>query len=803
MFSDLRFAFRQLLKTPGFSIIAILTLALAVGSNVAIFSAVDAVLLHPLPYPHPEQLVTISENLTHFNLVKIPAAPPEVIAYRKMATTLAYVGSVDTSGAYSLTGDGTPEIVPGMHITANLFPMLGVKPLLGGLFSDEAEQYGKHHVALISEGLWKRRYGSDPSIVGRNVEISRETYKIVGVIRPILEYRFHAEIWTPLAFTAEESGPEGFGRQHIDVIGRLKPGVSLDQARAEFRSIATRMQAQHPDHYEQSFGYSLDVDPLVEAVGTGLKKPLLVLLGAVGAVMLIACANISNLLLARAIVRRKEISIRAALGAARSRVIRQLLTESLLLSLLGGLAGVALASFGLHSYGEFAPPGLIAGQQPEMNLWVLGFSMLLSAAASVVFGLAPALETARVDLNDALKEGSRGSSGGRRLLRESMVALEVAMSLVLLIGAGLLVRSFVRLESADPGFRPQNILTAVVVLPATQYKQSAQHDFRRSVLERVRSLPGVLHADAIDYLPFSSNYGASDFDIVGHPRNPNDPTPVVIQSRTGAEYFATMGINLLRGRMFTAADDQRATQVAIIDETVAKKFFVNMDPIGMQITGPAGKDRKCTVIGVAAAVKYRDLSAPPEPIIYYPAAQFPQPGWIFAIKIAGDPLAMVAPLRHEIAALDPNLPIARVGTQEQRLAESLQRPRFSIQLMSVFAVIAAVLAAIGIYGVLAFLIDQRQRELGIRIAMGATAGDVLRLVLRQGSIPVGVGLMFGIGGAFGLTWYLKSLLYEVSATDPLVFAAVTLGLVAVAMLAMSVPARRATRVDPLDALRHE
>src|ERR1043166_320691 len=802
MLQDVRFALRHFLKTPGFTIVAILTLALAIGSNVAIFSAVDAVLLHPLPYPHPEQLVIVGENLKHFNLTKIPASPPEVIEYKKLATSFSHIAAVENQGPYTLTGDGTPELVPGMHITATVFPMLSVTPLIGGLFTEEAEQYGKHHVALISERLWKRRYGSDSSVVGRNIEISRETYKVVGVIRPILEYRFVADVWTPLAFTAAQTGPESLGRQYIDVIGRLKPGVSLEQARAEFRSIAATLQRQFPEHYQQSFGYSLDVDPLVEKAGTDLKKPLLVLLGAVGAVMLIACANISNLLLARAMVRRKEISIRAALGAARSRVIRQLLSESLLLSIAGGLAGVALALYGLHMYGAFGPRDLIRGQQPDVNMWVTAFSILLSIAASVLFGLAPALEMSRVDLNDALKEGSRGSTGGRRVLRESMVALEVGVSLVLLIGAGLLVRSFLRLARAAPGLRAENVLTGTIVLPVAQYKPPAQKEFRRAFLQRIRSLPGVLRADAIDMMPFSNTYSASSFEIVGHPRNPNDPTPVVILSRTGLDYFQTMGIPVLRGRVFTPSDEQGTAPVAIIDETVAKKFFVNMDPIGMQISSPQ-PHLNCTVIGIVGAVKFRDLSAPPEPVIYYPAPQLPVAGMSFAMKTASDPLALVAALRHEVAALDSSLPVTRVATLEQHLADSLARQRFSIRLMSVFAAIAAMLAAIGIYGVLAYLIDQRRRELGIRIALGARAPDVLGLVVRQGSVPGAVGLIFGIAGAFGLTWYLKSLLYEVSATDPLIFAGVSSGLVLVSLLAMSVPAHRATRVDPLEALRHE
>jgi putative ABC transport system permease protein len=803
MLQDFRFALRQFLKSPGFSVVAMLTLALAIGANTAIFSAVDAVLLHPLPYADPDRLVIVGENLRHFNLTKIPASPPEVVDYRNMATTFAQIGAVDNSGAFTLTGDGNPETVPGTHVTASVFAMLGVKPVAGGLFTPEQEQYGQDHVAVISEGLWKRRYGSDPSVIGRNIRLNQESYRVVGVIQPILEFRGPSDIWTPVSFSPSDVAETSRGRQFIDVIGRLKPGVSLAQARAEFSSIAARIQQQHPDKYPGNFGYSLDVDPLGEKVGGDLKEPLVVLIAAVGVVMLIACANVSNLLLARAMVRRKEISIRAALGAPRLRIIRQLLTESLLLASIAGMAGLGLALGGLRLYAQLGPRGLIRGGQPDVNPWVLAFAIILSIVASVVFGLAPALEVSKTDLNDALKEGSRGSTGGRRWLRESMVALEVAASLILLIGAGLLIRSFTRLERADPGFRADGVLTAQMILPTAQYKQPAQLGaFQKSLLECVRSLPSVLKADAIDFMPFSNVYSASSFTIVGHPFNPNDPSPVVIQSRTGPNYFEAMGIRLMRGRAFNAADDLGTTPVAVIDETTAKKFFANLDPIGLQVSSPL-PNVNCTVVGVVAAVKYRDLSVPPEPIIYYSAAQMPPVLVNLAIRTAGDPLALVAPLRHEVAALDSNLPVSRAGTLERRMADSLARQRFSIQLMAVFAALAALLAAIGIYGVLAYLVDQRRREFGIRVALGARAGDVLTLVLRQGSIPVAVGLIAGIAGSLALTRLLKSLLYEVSATDPLIFGAVSLGLIAVSMVAMSIPARRATRVDPLDALRQE
>jgi putative ABC transport system permease protein len=803
MLQDLRFAFRQLLKNPGFSIVAVLTLALAIGANTAIFSAIDAVLLHPLPYPEPDRLVYVGENLKHFGLEKIPASPPEVIDYRNMATSFSAMGAVVHDATFTLTGNGDPEIVPGMSITASMFSILGVKPVAGALFSADTEQPGRNHVAVISEGLWKRRFGGAASLIGKSIQINGENYIVSGVIRPILEFRLAADIWTPIAFTPAELANSSRGSQYLDVIGRLKPGVTIAQANAEFGTIAARLVSQHPDFYKPEFGYSLEIDPLAEKASGDLKTPLLVLIGAVAVVMLIACVNVSNLLLARAMSRKKEISIRAALGAARGRVIRQMLTESVLLALIAGVLGLVLALGGLLLYARFGPHELIPGTQPAINGWVMAFTMLISIVASVIFGLAPALETSRIDLNDALKESSRGATGSRRFLRESMVAIEVAASLMLLIGAGLLVRSFIQLEHADPGFRAENVLTGALVLPVDQYQHPAQITaFESSLLERAASLPGVVKAAAIDLMPFSGAYSAGSFEIVGHPHDPNTPEAVVMKSAATPGYLEALGIPLIRGRWITSADVANSMPVAVIDETVAKKYFSNLEPIGMQISCTVEKVN-CTIVGIVGATKYKDLSAPADPTIYYAAAQMPKPIMHLTIKTAGDPLKLAAALRHEVAQLDPNLPLSHVDTLEHALALSLAQERFSIQLMSVFAALAAGLAALGIYGVLAYLVDQRQRELGIRIALGATRGDVLALVVRQGSTPVAIGLALGIAGAFALTGVLNSLLFEVSATDPLIFAAITLGLIAVSLAAMAVPARRAGRVDPLEALRHE
>jgi putative ABC transport system permease protein len=801
MLQDLQFALRQLLKSPGFSLVAILTLALAIGANTAIFSAIDAVLLHPLPYPDPGQLVIVQETLPRYSLHGIAPTAPDYAEFRRQATCFTGIAAV-TGAVATLTGDGQPEDIPALRITASAFPMLGVVPIAGGLFSSDDDQRGRDHVVILSEGLWTRRYGRDPSIVGKNIQINLETYRVAGVIRPILDYRVAANIWMPLAFAPSETAPGTRSPHNIDVIGRLKPGATIQEARDEFRRIAALIVEQYPNQASMDRGFSIDLKPLAEKQAGDLKAPLLVLIAAVGALMLIACANVSNLLLARAMKRRREVGIRSALGASRLRVIRQLLTESLLLASIAGATGTLLALYGLRLYAQFGPADLIHGARPSINAWVMGFSLFVSIAASVLFGLAPALETSRIDLTEVLKEGSRGSTTGRRLLRESMVAFEVCASLMLLIGAGLLVRSFVRLERANPGFRSENVLTAFVSLPVAQYREPSQRAiFARLVLERVRAIPGVRSASTIDFLPYNGGPGSGGVEIAGHPRNPNEPQQIIWQTRASPGFFETLGIPLLRGRDIAASDEQGSPSAAVIDEITAEKLFPNADPLGMQITVPLAGSA-FTVVGVVAATKSRSLSAPPEPRVYYFGPQVPFGSLAIVMKTAYDPLALGSAVRREIAALDSNLP-ADLLTMDQILADSLSRQRFSIQLMAVFAALAGLLAAIGIYGVLAYLVDQRRREFGIRIALGARSVDVLALVLRQGLVPVAAGLIAGIAGALALTRLLKSLLYEVSATDPLIFGAVSVGLIAVSLAAMYIPARRATQVDPLEALHQE
>lgn len=803
MLQDLRFAVRQMQKNPGFSLVAILTLALAVGANTAIFSAIDALILHPLPYRHPEQLVTLNETLKKFNLIKIPVSAQEFHDLRDMSKSFSQVGA-DAPGAFTLTGRGAAEAIPGVQISASVFAMLDVKPIAGGLFTQDEEQYGKHRVVVISERFWKQRFAADPAIAGKSIELNRESYRVLGVIHPILQYRGGSwDLFVPLSFQPSEMAPPMRNRKYLDILARMKPGVSLTQAASDLTSIAGRLSTQYPAAYPRDFGFSLDAESLAGRIAGDLRTPLLVLIGAVGALMLIACANVSSLLLARAIARRREMTIRTALGAGRGRVIRQLLSESVALAAVAAAIGLAIAAGVLKLYEVYGPGDLIRVSGLSMNVWVAAFAIGISAAASILFGVAPALEAARVDLSEALKETTRGASGRRRRLREVLVAGEVAASLVLLAGAGLLVRSLVRLQETSPGFRAENVLTFQLVLPAAQYRdESRRSAVFDAVLDRLRAIPGVLSAGAIDPLPFTGGNNGSSIGIVGRHENPGDPQPIAGTRRTAPGYFESMGIPLIRGRRFTAADAKSAPLVAIIDEGVVRRYFPNNeDPVGHQLTGVT--DGPATIVGVVGAIKQLDLAAPAQMAVYYPANQLSGFTLTVAMKTAGDPLAMLPAARREVAAIDPNLPISRSATMEQRLSDSLARRRISVQLMTLFAVLAGVLAAIGIYGVLSYLVDQRRRELAIRMALGARSGQVIRLVAAQGAWPVVVGVLAGLAGAFGATRLLKTLLYEVNATDPAVFGGVTAVLIVVALAAIAIPAGRATRVDPVVALRDE
>jgi putative ABC transport system permease protein len=800
---DMRYALRQLTRNPGFAVTAILILAIAIGASTAIFSAFEGLVLHPLPYRDPGQLVSITENYTKFDITGMELAPLELDDLRAMTGSFSYLAGI-TTGEFTLTGRGAAEAVSGLRVSAAIFPMLGVKPILGIPFRADQEEYGKHRVVVISEGLWRRRFGADAHIVGTSIEINRESYRVAAVSRPILDYLGTAwDLWVPLSLQPEDKTPASRGAKSVDVVARMKPSVTIAAATQELAAVTSRLSALHPDAYPREAGFSLHATELASTVAGNLRQPLLFLLAAVGVLMLIACANVSNLLMARASARRKEMSIRAALGASRARVVVQLLTECLMIAGVSGAFGVALAIALLRLFEIYGPSDLVPVTGIGINGWMMAFAIAISSFASILFGLIPAL-TASSGLNDALKESARGATAGRQRFRESMVALEIAASVVLLVCAGLLIRSFLRVQQTDPGFNPRNVLTFQLVLPAAQYGEPERRiAFYEAFQSRLQAIPGVVAVGATDRIPFGGSQGGSPLYVVGRPIDPHAPQPMLRPSRILPGYFESLGVPLLRGRHFTSADTNATTPVAIIDEATARRFFSNgQDPIGRQVTG-VEPGLTATIVGVVGSVKRKDLSAPPEMSVYHAATQKAGNTMTFTVKTSADPLAMIPATRHELAELDPLLPLTRTVTMEQRLSDSLARRRLSMQLMIFFGLAALLLAVTGLYGVLSYVVNQRRREVGIRIALGAQPLQVIELVARQGLLPVALGIAIGLGVAMAAARLLTARLYEMSPKDPLVYVLVTGCLILTAIAATAVPARRAATVDPAIALRDE
>jgi predicted permease len=707
----------------------------------------------------------------------------------------------------NLTGNRDPQRVPAMRVSASLFGLLGVTPFLGRAFAPEEEQWGRHKVVILNEALWKSRFASNPNIAATKIEIEGEAYTVIGVTRPILQFFSPAELWLPLAFSPEQLRPNARGHQYLDIVARMKPGVTLAQANADLRVAAAGMTQRLPDWYPK--GWSINASPLSSTVSGPIRTPLLILVGAVTLVLLIGCANVANLMLARATTRHREISIRSALGAGRWRIIRQLLFESCLLSVLAGAIGLLMAAWSMDALSRFGPQDLLRGQRLQFSALVAAFTFLLSLATVLLFGLVPALSASRVDLNDALKETERSAdvSVQKRRLREWLVGAEVALSLILLISAGLLIRSFARLQQAKPGFAADHILTAQLSLPALQYSKSESlSSFYGELMEHIASLPGVARASAVNNLPLGGSNSGGSFDIIGRPWGPNENIPDVDQRSAMPGYFETLRIPLLRGRVFSDRDGWDAPKVAVVDEPFARQFFAGQ-PIGKQINGldpNGGYKGVYTIIGVVGGIKHHSLSTVPVPTIYYPQLQAPGRAMAIVIRTAGsDPLSLIPAVRREVARMNSELPLYKVATLDQVMANSLGRTRFTTTLLGAFSLIALLLAAIGIYGVVSYAVGRRSREIGIRMALGARSTDAVRLVLRQSMVPVFAGVAAGLTMSFALTRALSSQLYGVSAADPLTFTLVACILAAVACGAAYVPAKRAARVDPMTALRYE
>lgn len=809
---DVRYGFRMLRKNRGATVIAIVTLALGIGANTAIFSVVSAVLLAPLPYREPDGIVTLLRKGNG------PASPADFLDWKAEARSFEYMGTAEAWSA-SLTGRERPEEIMGLHISQEMFPLLGVGPALGRTFLPEDFRKGKDKVVLLSDRLWRRRFNADPGILGQKLLLDGDPYIVAGVMPP--KFRFapfwitQAEMWSPQN-VAENANNRG--GHSLRPFARLRPGVSRAQAQAEMDTICARLAKAYPD---TDAGFTVQVDPLREKVVGDVRPALLMLLGAVGFVLLIACANVANLQLARALARTREIALRTALGAGRLRIVRQLLTESVLLSLAGGVLGLILAFWGIDSLKTFIASGangfnskLPRGEVIGLSPYVLLFSLALSMVTGVVFGLFPALHVTKSDLNNALKEGGRSStpgvSGSR--LRGLLVIAEVAIALVLLIGAGLLVRSFVRLAAIDPGFNPKNVLAMIVSAAGSpQYAGAKRESLYREMLAKLQAIPGVQSASMINHLPLNGDVWSTGINIEGRPiSRPGEGAWAVYRvARPG--YFQTMKIPILAGRDFTERDTENAPGVVIVNEKLAKTFWPNGTAVGKRLMRE-GNAQWLTIVGVVKNVKQDDWSRQPDNEFYLPFLQdkgFREGThpWVasmtLVIRTSGDALNLSRAVQSTVWSIDKNLPLSHIETLEQVISTSVWRQRFNLLLVGLFAMLALVLAAVGIYGVMAYSATERTHEIGIRLALGAKQGDVLRLVVREGMILAVIGAAIGLMGAFLLTRILTGFLYQVKPTDPVIFASVPFIFAAVAFFASYIPAHRAARVDPMIALRCE
>lgn len=806
LLQDIRFSIRMLLKKPGFTVIAVIALALGIGANSAIFSVINAVLLRPLPYKAPEQLVWIWETNPTSDIKQEPASPPNFADWKSQNQSFDSMTAYATSTPI-LAGGGEPERIPGVAVTEGFFSVLGVDAMLGRTFLPEEDKQGNHRVAILSHALWQRRFGADPNIVDQTITLNGNPYVVVGVMPPAFQTvrtadGLSAQIWTPLPLNYAQAARRG---DFLSVIARLKPSVSIEQARSEMASITHGLEEQYP---QTNTGWGVTIIPLHEKFVGDVRPALVILLGAVCFLLLIACANVANLLLARAATRQKEISLRTALGASRGRIVRQLLTESMLLAVIGGALGLLLAFWGIKVLIALSPENIPRLNEVGLDARVLGFTFAVSVLTGVVFGLLPALQASKPNLNESLKEGGRSSAGGIRSgrLRNLLAVAEVALALVLLVGAGLLVKSFMRLQQVNPGFNPERVLTMELLLPSSKYKEGAQvTGFYNQLLTMIQSLPGVESAGAVSTLPLAGTGSIIAFDIEGRPqRQPSDNTPDAEYRVISADYFRTMGIPLKRGRLFTEQDVPEAPRALIISETMARQHWPNEDPIGKRInTGDPQTTPWRTVVGIVGDIKNQGLETEPYAQMYAPYTQYPQQSLALVVRTASDPVGFASTIRSQVWEIDRDLPLYKIRTMEQILSASIARPRFNMFLIVIFAAVALVLASVGIYGVISYSVTQRTHEIGVRMALGAQRGDVLRLIVGQGMALALAGVSVGLLASFALTRVMSSLLYGVSATDPITFAAISILLTGVALLACFIPAHRATKVDPMIALRYE
>jgi predicted permease len=804
LWRDVQYGARTLLKSPGFTAVAVLTLALGIGANTAIFSVIDAILLRPMPYPDADRLVFLTEWSE-----QVPEMSFSVANFKDVRDQSAVFESVFAHNGASLilTGEGgEAERVAARQVSYGIFATLGKPPILGRAFTAEEDTPGAERVALLGEGFWERRFGRDPGVLGRSLSLSGEPFTVIGVMPGSLHGSLKTtDVFTPLLRLEDKIGGEERRGNHpgIYVIGRMKPGVTVEQARTEVVSIAKRLAEEHPS---SSARQSMTLESLQQSYVAELRPALLVLLGAVVFVLLIACANVANLLLARAAQREREIAVRMALGAARKRVFRQLLTESVLLSLLGAVLGLLLAYGGVKGLVASLPTGVPRADEIGMDARVLVFTVGLAVLTGLVFGLAPAWKVSGQNVQDPLREGGRGAVGsGHRRTRQVLVVAEISLALVLLVGAGLMLRSFFRVLHADPGFRSDGVLTASVPLSPARFGEPPQKAaIAERIVERLRAIPGV--ESAAVSIPLLGSWQSS-FMVEGRPEPPPGQKPSADVTRVAGDYFRAMGVRLVEGRVFDDRDRADAPLVCVVDETFARAQFPGESPIGKRVTLASSHDAErkfMEIVGIVAHTKNYGVDQPSRVEMYMPYFQNPAGAGVTAIlRTAGDPGSLAGALRGALREVDPEIPVYQARTLPEIVSDNNAPRRLAATLIAVFAALALVLAAVGIYGVMSYAVSQRTQEIGLRMALGARREDILGMVLRSGTIMAVTGVAIGFVGALALARLITSLLFQTSATDPPTFSIVPLVLVAVALFACYLPARRATRVDPLVALRYE
>ena len=803
---NLRFALRQLLKAPGFTAVAVLTLALGIGANTAIFSVVNEVLLRDLPYREPQRLVSLWEQKAALGANTNVISPANFIDWREQSTSFSELAGFNDR-TYTVTGLAEPEELKATGVTANLFTMLGTTALHGRLFTAADENPESPLMVVLTYEYWQRRFGGDPAVIGRKLILNDNPSTVIGVLPAGFEFyvkeaSFNGrppDVWVQVRFSAASRQRSG---RFMGALGQLKPGVSLAQAQAEMAAVAARLAKDYPGF---NTGWTVNLVPLKQQLTGEIRPALLVLLGAVGLVLFIACANVANLLLARAAARGPEFALRSALGAARRQLVAQLFTESLLLAAAGGLAGILLAKWGLDALLQLLPADLVNVGHIALNWQVLGFSLAATLLTGLAFGLAPAWIASRPQLLLALKSGAQGSTPASQKLRQGFIVLQIALALVVLIGAGLLGRSFDRLVSTDTGFDPKNLLTVQVQLPGARYDSEAKiTGFYRDLLGRVAHLPGVTAASANVFAPFTGPGAATIFKISGRPEMPPGQEPVTDVRIVMPEFFPTLRIAFKAGRDFTALEHDAARHVIIVNETLAKEHFPGRSALGERLlVSMSAKPVPCEIIGVVADIKHAGLNVEPREMVFWPHAELPLGFATLMVRTGQPPLSLVESIRHELRSLDANIPLTSINTMEQLISGTVARARFATLLFGLFAALALVLAAIGLYGVVSYTVTRQTRDIGIRLALGASRARVTGEVLRNGLKLALAGSALGVLVALALGQLVSSLLYNVTATDPLTFVLMAIALLFVALLACVLPARRAAKIEPIIALRSE